>query len=890
MNELPRPSPDALLRDAERARRGRLKIFLGAAPGVGKTYAMLSAAHERRATGEDVVAGVIETHGRADTAALLRDLEITPPRILNHQGRTFQELDLDAVLKRRPALALIDELAHSNVPGSRHLKRHQDVDELLAAGINVYGTLNVQHLESLHDTVERITGVRVQERVPDRWFQAADEIELVDLPPDELIQRLRDGKVYVPEQAQRAIDRFFGVGNLIALRELALRVAAERVDSDVAEYLGRNPSTTPWPTGSALLVAVGVGSGESVVRSAARLAQARRLRWIAVHVINSHAAQASTESKDRLAATLRLAEQLGGEAVTIPGEDVATELLRYARSRNVTQLVVGRPARSLWRMVLRRSTLLRLLRDAQGYDVTVVDPAPDGTRRPVVERPSGEPLTRRAIAEALGVTLLATAISAVIDQLLPLANVSLLYLVGVLGIAMRHGRWPAYLTAFASFLCFNLLFTEPRFRVAVHMREEWLTLLFFLMVAMIAGGVASQVRGQMEALRKTARRTANLNEFSRRVARALTRDKVADAIVEHLVGTLDCAALVLTEHPDTRMRPLAREGISADYQFSETERAAAAWCWEQRQQSGASTSTLPTSRWLFVPLATVSGVAGVAGLQLSTRGRPLSSGQLRLLDGICDQAAVALERVRLSGELETSRVTAETEQLRSALLASVSHDLRTPLASIIGSASSLVEYDALLNPAQRVELGHTIVEEARRLDHHVQNLLDMIRLSQGRIEPALEWCDLQDVFAAARDAVLRAFPRLSLRWSGDANLPPLRADAALLRQVFVNLFENAARHAGPAAHIEVIAHDTREARVVRVQDDGPGIQEARRAQVFEPFSAVHDHRPSGGGLGLVICRSIVQLHRGEIRVVDLPRGGCCVEFTLPYAPAAGGAR
>ncbi|MGB1560493.1 MAG: DUF4118 domain-containing protein [Sinimarinibacterium flocculans] len=881
-----RPDPDSLLREVQTQRRGRLKIFLGAAPGVGKTFAMLGAAHERVAAGEDVVVGVVETHGREETARLLAGLPVQPLCTLRHGGRSFSELDLDGLLQRRPRLALVDEFAHSNVPGSRHAKRHQDVEELLAAGINVWTTLNIQHVESLNDAVARITGVRVRETVPDAWLRTADGIELVDLPPETLVERLKAGKVYVPEQAQRAIERFFNLGNLTALRDLALRTAAERVDADVDAYLRRHPQDQPWPTSQRLLVCVGGDSvSRGVVRAAARIAQSRRQPWTAVHVINSRANTLPNADKDRIAEVLRLAEQLGGEAVTIPGERVAEELLRYARTRNVSQIVIGRPRRSLWRLLLRPPVSFQVMRLGEGFDVTFVD----AEGETVTRQPAAVPIepggwTGRAAAEAASGLLAATLAATGLHSVLPLANVSLLYLLVVLVVAVRHGRVPAFAAALASFALYNFLFTEPRFTMAMSLRDEWVTLVFFLVVAVLAGQFAAQLRGQMQALRKTASRTANLNEFSRRVARARTVEQVAEATAQHLCATLDGAAFVVTEPPDTQLRPLARAELGADFQFSESERAAAAWCWLHRKPAGAYTSTLPNSRFLLVPMATSAGLVGVAGLNLSARGRPLSPGQQRLLDALADQAAVALERAALTQEVEQRRVSQETEQIRNSLLASVSHDLRTPIASVMGAASSLVEQSERLGGAQRTELAQTILEESQRLDRHVRNLLDMTRLSRPGLALREQTVDLDDLVQEVRRSVQGLRKDLRVTWDG----PPqrtrlLRGDGPLLRALLVNLFENAIRH-GQAAEITLQLRTTEEHVIIGVIDQGPGIRAAERTKVFEMFnrSSDKDHRGAGTGLGLSICKAIAELHGGRIEVtVPLRGSGCQIDVYLP---------
>lgn len=889
MNEVTRPNPDALLREVREAGRGRLKIFLGAAPGVGKTYAMLSAAQERMRAGEDVVIGVVETHGREETAKLVQDLPLQPLRSVLHGQQALAELDLDGLLKRRPKLALIDEFAHSNVPGSRHAKRYEDVDELLTAGIHVWTTLNIQHIESLNDAVARITGVRVRETVPDSWIEAAQEIELIDLPPEGLIERLKAGKVYLPEQAARAVDRYFSLGNLKALRDLALRTATERADADVDAYLQRHPTVQPWPTNRRILVCVGGDTvSKGVVRAAARIAQSRKQPWTAVHIINSRANTLPNAAKDRIAEILRLAEQLGGEAVTLPGEDVARELLDYARSRNVAQIIVGRPNRSLWRLLLRPSLSFQLFRHGGGFEVTYVDPVDAApVTAPKSSDITDEPLSRRAVMELVGGLLLASMTAAALDQIVPLANVSLLYLLVVLVVAVRHGRLPAFVTATLSFLAYNFLFTEPRHTFAMDLREEWITLLFFLVVAFGAGQFAAQLRGQMQALRKTARRTANLNEFSRRVARARTVEQVALATVQHVQATLETAAFVIVDPPDSAVNPIARAGLGPDYQFSETDRAAAAWSWIHRKEAGVFTTTLPNARFRFAPLSTSGGMVGVLGISLDERKRPLSPGQHRLLDALCDQAAVALERARLTLEVEARKVSQETEHVRSALLASVSHDLRTPIASVMGASSGLLDLDDRLNADQRRELAQTIFEESQRLDRHVRNLLDMTRLSQAGIRLKEEALDLRDLVKEACASVRGLSPEFSANW---LEAPPsavtIPGDTTLVRTLFINLFENAIRHA-KAQQVDLdFSVMSPQAGILTVRDHGPGIPQARRETIFGTFNRAdnRDHRSPGTGLGLSICRAIMQLHGGSIEA-RAPLKGTGTEFRLQFVLA-----
>lgn len=887
-DDVRRPSPDALLEEARNENRGRLKVFLGASPGVGKTYDMLRAAQAAKAAGIDVVVGIVETHGRADTDAQLAGLEVLPRKRIDYRGRTFEELDIDALIARRPRLALIDELAHTNLPGSRHVKRWQDVADVLAAGIDVLTTLNVQHLESLNDVILRITGVRVRETLPDTVLERADQIELVDLPPDELIQRLEAGKVYLGEQAQRARDSFFTHGNLTALRELAMRAAAERVDQQMLAYMRRHQVAGPWPTRDRLLVCVGGDSvGRSLIRTAARLAETRGVDWIAVHVIDSRAHRLSDADKDRVAETLRLAESLGGEAVTIPGEHVAAEVLAYARTRNVTQIVIGRAQRPLWSRLRRRSMATRLLQVASEFEVTLIP----GEARPQTAAGApavpAAPLPRpwRDYAMALGLPAAATGVGLLFDPLLGLDNFAVLYLLAVLVAAVRAGPWPAIAASFIGAGCFNYFFTEPRYTLAMDRHEDVLTLAVFLIVAVLMGRLGGQLRSQMSALRKTARRNANLNEFARRVAGALGRDDVAAAAAQHVHATLETPCIAVLDAPLDALQPALRRGISPDYQFRESDRAAAAWSWQHRQAAGYSTQTLPTSQWLFVPMATANRVVGLLGLHLHERGRPLSAGQRRLLDAIADQAAVALERMLLSAEIEDRRVESQSEALRAALLSSVSHDLRTPLSSILGAGTALQTQHERLPEAGRAELVDTIVEEAERLNRFVQNLLDMTRLGHGKLEPRREWCDLQELLGRAQRRLRRELGTRELRVHAAPGLPLAHVDALLIEQVLVNVLDNAARYspAGSAIEVELAARSS--SLRLQVRDHGRGVAPADRERIFDMFYRVQsqDHTAPGTGLGLAICRGILQAHGGSIRALAPldGAGGTLIDITLP---------
>jgi two-component system sensor histidine kinase KdpD len=880
-----RPAPEALLEEAKKEGRGRLKIFLGAYPGVGKTYAMLQAAQERRREGVDVVIGVVETHGRAETEALLRGLEVLPRRRLMYRGRVFAEMDLDALLWRKPQLAIVDELAHTNVEGSRHLKRHQDVAELLAAGIDVFTTLNVQHIESLNDIVERISGVRVRETLPDNVLELADEIELVDLPPDDLIQRLREGKVYVRDQIGRAMQHFFGKGNLTALRELAMRVAAERVDADMVSYMRAHAIAGPWPVQDRLLVCTNESPvALKLVRTAKRMADRARMPWIAVNVHTPRTDSLSDEAKNRIAEALRLAESLGGEAFTLHAEsDVATELLSFARARNVTRLLLGRPRRRRLSGWLRERVTRRLLSNAGQLEITIVAPE---------EKPAADHLIQartpalrpdlRAFGWATLAVMVAIAISHVADRFLPLANLSLIFLMAVLVVAIRFGLWPSVYTSLLSFVAYNFFFTEPHHTFIVKRREDVLTIAFFLVVAVIVGNLAARLKAQVEAMRQINRRTANLYDFSRKIAGAASLDDVLWAAVHHVASTLQCHSLVLLPRDTDRLEIAA--GYPPEDQMSPTAWGAAHWAWKHSQATGWSSGTLPASEWLFLPLGTARGPVGLLGVSFEAPKRQLTPEQRHLLDALVDQVAVAIERTNLATDIEEARLLTETERLRSALLSSVSHDLRTPLVSIIGSATGLASCDGALSGADRAQLVQTILEESERLNRFVQNLLDMTRLGYGALQPNREWVDLREVIGRALKQMARSLASLKVGVQIADDVPILRVDPVLIEQVLVNILDNAAKYSPSGGRIEIAAALDGEQVRVGVSDEGPGIPPEARDTVFDVFYRVRagDQQAAGTGLGLSICRGLIEAHGGRIEALLGPGGrGTTIAFWLP---------
>lgn len=657
-----RPSPEALLAAAKQEGRGRLKLFLGAAPGVGKTYTMLEAAHVRKQEGVDVVVGVVETHGRPETEELLQELEIVPRRPLDYRGKVLTEMDLDAILARRPQLALVDEFAHTNVPGSRHPKRYLDVEELLAAGIDVYTTVNIQHLESLNDAVAQITGIRVRETIPDRLLDDAAELELVDLSPEELLQRLREGKVYVPDQAQRAIQRFFRLGNLTALRELALRRTAECVDERMQTYMQAHAIPGPWPACERIMVCVSPSPlSPRLVRVARRMADRRHAEWMAVYVETPRHHRLSNAERDRVAQTLRLAEQLGGEAVTIPGHNMAEDLIRYAQSRNVTEVIIGKSRRSRWSEIWRGSVVHDLIRKSGDIDVYVIsgeDAPAQRTQRPMTRRAPLRHLNAY-LGSALAVVL-AGLIAKLIESFLPLPNLSIVFLTAVLFSAVTWGLWPAIVAAILSMLVYDFGFVQPMYTFTVPSPQDLLALSIFLIVAVLTSHLTARVRDQAEMAKRREARTAALYALSREVASATGLQEVLEAIVTQVSHILNAKVVVLLPDAD---RLVLRAAQPSTITLTEVERATATWAWQHNQPAGRGADTLPGGDWYYQPLRTAQGTLGVVGLQFETPDSVLSPAQRRLLDALAGQAAVAIERARLVEEREQSRLASERERL-----------------------------------------------------------------------------------------------------------------------------------------------------------------------------------------------------------------------------------
>ncbi|WP_207848109.1 MULTISPECIES: sensor histidine kinase KdpD [unclassified Pseudomonas] len=871
---------DALLADLPRDGRGRLKVFLGAAPGVGKTYAMLQAAHTQLRQGVKIIAGVVETHGRAETEALLGGLPQQPLVRSEYRGVMLEEMDLDGLLAAKPKLVLVDELAHTNAPGSRHAKRWQDIQELLAAGIDVYTTVNVQHLESLNDQVRGITGVQVRETLPDWVLQEAYELLLIDLPPRELLERLREGKVYVPEQARAAIDAFFTQTNLTALRELAMQTAAAQVDNDLAQGYRQLGQAAPAVRGRLLVGVDGDAQAERLVRHASRVAQRRHLPWSLVHVDNGTVRD--EQSRLRLQSAQQLAERLGGEVVLLRAGEVAKTLIQHAAERRASLVLVGQSRPSLRRRLFGGGLAARLLRQAHGLEINVLDNDHD---HPQPRQRITPTLVWFDYALALVATVLASALAWAVSSLLPLPNISLVFLAAVLLVAVRSSLGPALACAALSFLTYDFLFIPPNFSFAIQREEDVLTLLFFLLMAALTGNLAARQRRQLQALRDTQEETSELLDLSRKLTAATDRQAVISAAAQHLNGWSDLQLCLLNRDGQGGWKV----ETGGPLEFTESERAAADWAWQHDQPAGMGTGTLPFGRWWWWPLSVEDGPLALLGV-CAKEGQTLSGQRRRLLTALSQPLAQALARAQLADDLEAARLHGETEQLRSALLASVSHDLRTPLTAMRGSIDSLLALGEAIPLEDRRELLEGTRDEAERLDRYIQNLLDMTRLGHGALKLARDWVAPADIVGSSLNRLRAVLAPLQVSTDVPAELPLLFVHAALIEQALVNVLENAARFSPPHGRLQLSAGAKDDEIFFTVSDEGPGIPEDERAKIFDMFytAARGDRGGQGTGLGLAICQGMVGAHGGRISVADGIDGrGTSITLHLPLQTQPG---
>jgi two-component system sensor histidine kinase KdpD len=878
-----RPNPDELLnlvqREQEQQARGKLKIFLGYVAGVGKTYAMLEAAHQRLAEGQDLVVAYLETHGRPETEALLPGLELIPRRPIEYRGVTLTELDLDAVLARHPQLVLVDELAHTNAPGSRHAKRYQDLLELLNAGIDVYTTLNIQHLESLNDVVAQITGVTVRETVPDRMLDEAHEIELVDLPIDELLQRLKEGKVYVPEQAVRAIHKFFRPGNLSALRELSLRRAADRVDEQMRTYMQTHAIAGPWPAGERLLVCVSPSPlSERLVRAARRLAVRLNAEWFAVYVETPDQARLSAAGRDRVAHNLHLAESLGAKTFTLTGNSLAEAIVTFAHTHNVTKIVAGKPLRPRWVELLRGSIVDQIIRHSGDLDIYVISSAAEqpepGLKRVAVSPTQPWPQYARSAGLVAITTLLGFPLRPFVDPI----NLVMLYLLAVVIAAIRLGRRPAMLASFLSVVAFNYVFVPPYYTYVVSDAQFLLTFAALLVVGLVISTLTAQAREQARAAQHRQAHTAALYELSRDLAAASEPETIAQIVVTHLGQTLDSPAAVLLP----QQANLAPCFIANGFTMDDHEQAVAAWVLQHNQPAGRGTDTLAGAKNSYLPLKAAHNVIGVLGMGVNESAGSLMPEQWRLLESFANQAAQAMQRVQLAGEARQAQLLRETEKLQTALLNSISHDLRTPLASITGALSSLRDDAAFLTETARNILVTTAWEQADRLNNLVGNLLEMTRLQAGATKVKPEPCDVQDLIGVALEQLGRRLGGRTINIEAPDDLPLVSMDFVLMVQVLVNLLDNAIKYSPPDRPITIHAAATPAEFTLQVIDRGVGISENELERIFQKFYRLQGaNGVSGTGLGLSISKGIVDAHSGRIWATNNPEGGAIFTIAMP---------
>ncbi len=870
---------------------GRLKIFLGAAPGVGKTYEMLQSAHARLRAGVDVVVGVVETHGRAETEALLQGLEIVPRRRLDYKDQVLEEMDLDALIARHPQLALVDELAHTSAPGSRHPKRYLDVEELLSHGIDVYTAVNIQHIESLNDVVAQITHVRVRETVPDSVFDRADGIELIDLTPDDLIQRLKEGKVYVPKQAERALEHYFSPGNLTALRELALRRTAERVDEQLLTHMQANAISGPWAAGERILVCVSEDPrAAGLVRSTKRLADRLHAPWTAVSIETRRSLALTEEQRDRLADTLRLAESLGGEALTIPGvgRRIADDVINFAHANNVTQIIIGKSTRSRWFEIMRGSVVHDLVRRAGNISVNVIagdELAGTAPKQTVRTADRSEPFDPRPYLMALGIVAIGLGAAELIRPIFGIENVDLVFLTAVVSVAVRFGLWPSLLASVAASLCYNFFFLPPVYTFTITDPTNVAAFFFFMLIAILVSNLAARVRRQAVSAIGRVRTTESLYAFSRKLAGTATLDDVLWATAYQAALMLRVRVVLLL--PEEGIITV-KAGYPPEDQLDKADLAAANWAWGNDRPAGRGSDTLPGAKRLFLPMRTGRGAIGVIGIDDDRSGPLLTPDQRRLLDALVDQGALAIERVQLVEDMDRVKRTVESDRLRAALLTSISHDLKTPLASILGAASTMRDFSNQLSDSEKADLLATIVDESERLNRFIANLLDMTKLESGAIVPNTARHDLGEIVGSALRRAGKILVHHKVRLELDADLPMLELDAVLFEQVLFNLLDNAAKYAPVDTTISIKGLREKDSIVLQIIDEGAGIPPAELESVFDKFYRAQkgDHVRAGTGLGLAISRGFVEAMHGTIAAANRgDRSGAVLTIRLPV-PAA----
>ena len=857
-----RPDPDALLSAATAEGRGKLKIFLGAAPGVGKTFAMLSAAHQLAREGVIVLVGVVETHGRTETQALVAGLEVLPRQSIEYRGHTMEEFDIDAALQRRPPLIIVDELAHTNAPGSRHPKRYQDVQELLRAGIDVWTALNIQHLDSLSDVVSKMTGVTVRETVPDTVIEKANEVVVVDLTPSELIARLKEGKVYLPDNARRAADNFFKPGNLTALRELALRRTADRVDHQMVEYLRQNAIEGAWPAAERILVCVGADAlSESVVRAGSRLAGGLNASWLAITVETGGDALVDPVRQRKIDETLRLAERLGAQTARLTARDLVEEILRFSRRENITQIVIGHSHANWWSRLRGRALPVALMSRASDISVHVVISA---QHQPKPWRPAMPSASRTAYGGAAAIVSVAMAVivGEILHHYLALPNLSMIFLTAVLICAVLLGVWSAIAAALLSFFAYNFFFIEPIYTFTVAEPHELFALLIFLFAAVLTGGLAGRVREQSNAARKSVAALRGLVGFAHKLSGATALEDILYVVAFQSALSVKGQALVLLPK-DGELE--IRGAYPPEDTLGPAEAAAALWAFKHGEKAGRHSETMPNALYQFWPMRASRGVIGVIGIA-PAKQQALSEEDDQAYTALVDQSSVAIERTLLVELASKSEADAERERLKIALLSSISHDLRTPLSSILGSVTGLRQFGAQMPEEARQDLLAAIEEEAGRLSRFVSNLLDMTRVESGNLDLRRDWIEIEEVIAAAVKRARRVFQDREIKFVTGMRAPLIRGDAIFLEQVLFNILDNADKYAPKGTATQVNVGATAAEVVIAIEDKGPGIARQELGRVFEKFYRAHsiDGRPAGTGLGLAIAKGVIEAIGGTI--------------------------
>jgi two-component system sensor histidine kinase KdpD len=889
-----RPDPDELLarlKEAEQQqKRGKLKIFLGYVAGVGKTYAMLEAAHQRQEEGVDVVVGYVETHRRKETEALVNDLEVLPRQKINYRGKILSDMDLDAILARHPQLVLVDELAHSNAPGLRHPKRYQDVEELLDAGIHVYTTVNIQHLESLKDVIRQITGITVRETIPDRIVDEAHEIELVDLPTDELLNRLYEGKVYISDQAARALDKFFRKGNLTALRELSLRRAADRVDNQMLSYMQTQSISGPWPAGDRIMVCISSHPmGERLIRTGRRLADDLNAEWYVVFVETPQHLHMPAPNRLRIQQNLQLAEELGARVVNVTSESVPAAVIEFAHQHNITKIIAGKPLRPRWFEILRGTVIDQIIRNSGMIDVYVVSEATDYPQKANQGQHLSESIAphrpwRRYLISLL-LVLLATLTGLPLHSFLAPTNLVMIYLATVVIAAVFLGRGPSILASVVGVLAFDFFFVDPRFSFSVSDTQYLLTFAGLFIVGMIISSSAALLRDQVDVLRRRGQQTQALNELSRALTAASTLDQVLETVIRHVGDIFNREMIILLPKNGN----LTVKASTPGFTVNESELAVADWAFKHGKEAGRGTNTLPAAAIRYIPLITAKETVGILGSKPQDPREFLSSDQRVLMEGVVNLAALAIERASFAEKAAQAEMLRNTEKLQTALLNSISHELRTPLATVTGVLSSLEESENAaptqkLDSTTRLELIHSATRQAARLNHLVENLLDMTRLEAGAIHLNCEATDIQDLIGVVTRQMASGLCDHPVKVDLPPDLPLVTLDAVLIAQVLENLLDNACKYSAPQDPITISVHLNEKQIEVAVRDCGIGIPAVDLERIFDKFYRVQRREPiAGTGLGLSICRGIIEAHGGRIWAANNPDQGANITFALPLA-------